>query len=34
MTITHVRGRKPVAVPDQDNLTTRLWQRGDSEPER
>jgi long-chain acyl-CoA synthetase len=34
MAITHVRGRKPVAVPAEDNLTTRLWERAQSDADR
>jgi long-chain acyl-CoA synthetase len=34
MTITHVRGRKPVTVPPEDNLTTRLWERASSDADR
>lgn len=33
MSTTHVTGGPPVEVPDEDNLTTRLWQRAEARPD-
>lgn len=33
MSTTHVSGGPPAEVPEEDNLTTRLWQRAEARPD-